>query len=112
MNCESLNAPFSTADADNPSLQYLDGDLRLGFIDWQEKQVSIRFPKAAAFCWQQEAQISAEVRDDTSYEVVDSPWRAELTALGAIEPSHRHYKLCFNACGVLDVISFELVVES
>jgi hypothetical protein len=105
-----LAAGFSTADAEHLEVDYRDGDLKLRFVDWRDKSVSIRFPSAVAFRWQVAANLPSDIRDDESYEVLNSHWLAELSQLGATEAQHRHYKLCFNAEGILDVISDVLEV--
>lgn len=105
-----LSEGFSTADAERPSMTYDHGTLVFRFIDWQERPVTIHFVDTIAFRWQDEAELPAEIRDDASYEVIDSPWVAELATLGASERTSRHYKLCLNAVGVLDVVSGPLSV--
>lgn len=100
-----LAAGFSTADAENPSLDYRNGDLVLCFCNWRDEQVAVRFPNTIAFHWQEEAILPDSVRNDQSYEVVRSSWLVDLTDLGAADTRHRHYKLCFNVAGVLDVVS-------
>ena len=100
-----LVAGFSTADAEHPSIEHRDGDLTVQFLDWREIPVKIHFPFTIAFRWQDEAVLPANIRDDQSYEVINSCWCAELAQLGVAQPQHRHYKLCFNAAGILDVVS-------
>jgi len=100
-----LAVSFSTADAERPVIEYRDGRLTLQFVDWREQPVTVHFPNVVAFHWQDEANLPPGVRDDMTYELLDSPWVAELEELGAIFGEHHHYKICFNACGVLDVVS-------
>ena len=107
-----LSAGFSTADAEYPSMTYELGTLVFRFVDWQDRKVIIHFVDTVAFKWQDDAILPPEIRDDTSYEVVNSPWLAELIALGATGQTSRHYKLCLNAAGVLDVVFGQLVEES
>ena len=105
-----LDAGFSTADAEQPSIEFKGGDLIVQFKDWREQWVSIRFPETIAFTWQDEARLPADIRDDSAYEVINSPWLAELSELGATLVNSHHYKLCFNAAGILDVVSGQLSV--
>ena len=105
---EPLNMPFSTADAELPLLTYEDGHLRVTFLDWREQDVILRFQGVAAFSWDGgDALCSDAHRNDTSYTVAGSDWLHKLLGLGEITASegHRHFKLCFNAVGVLQVIS-------
>jgi hypothetical protein len=105
-----LSAGFSTADADRPEIAYARGELLVKFIDWRERPVALRFGNAVAFRWQGEAALPAGVRDDSPYEVIDSAWIAELGSFNALPREPHHYMLCFNAAGVLDVVSGRLVV--
>jgi hypothetical protein len=105
-----LSEGFSTADADLPSLTFDGGTLVFRFSDWQERLITIHFADAVAFRWQVEAQLPPDIRDDASYEVINSPWVAELAELGAAPAESHHYKLCLNAVGVLDVIASKLTL--
>jgi hypothetical protein len=107
-----LSENFSTADASRPRMTYDQGNLLLQFTDWREKLVEIQFPFAIAFRWQDEAMLPGEIRDDSSYEVIGSKWLNELTQLDITEARHRHFKLCFNAQGVLDVVSDSLIIHT
>ena len=82
-------------------------------MDWQDKQIFVRFSDTAAFRWQEDEKLPPGIRDDMVYEVMESPWIAELRDLDAIADKHRHFKLCFNANGVLDVVAvnFEVLSE-
>ena len=98
---------FSTADANQVSLQYENGDLILSFVDWQEQCQSARFENAIAFRWQDPG-LSAP-REDETFEVVGSPWLEEQTRFqGVLSSEYAHYVLCFNACGTLDVVARRL----
>lgn len=107
----TLSAGFSTADADRPDIVYTRGDLLVKFKDWRDKLVTLRFPDTVAFRWQEETALPATVRDDTSYEVIDSAWIAELRSFNALPEEPHHYMLCFNAAGVLNVVSGPLAAE-
>jgi hypothetical protein len=108
----TLSAGFSTADADRPDIAYTRGDLLVKFKDWREQLVALRFPDAVAFRWQDEAALPVGVRDDCSYEVIDSAWIAELRGFNVLPRQPHHYMLCFNAAGVLHVVSGPLSPEA
>jgi hypothetical protein len=112
---EPLVESFSTADAEAPVLAYEWGFLRVRFRDWQGRKVEVAFIDVAAFSWDQgDAACSGSHRDDASYIVVGSDWlqrHIEVSTITASE-GHRHYKLCFNAAGVLQVIATELKVSA
>jgi len=107
-----LDAGFATADAENVCVDYKSGRLVLRFIDWQNRVITIQFIDVAAYCWQDDAKLPRDVRDDEPYEVGESPRVRELSELGAVWGAHRHHKLCFNACGVLDVVATSLSVQT
>lgn len=110
---QSLNASFSTADAETPVLAYERGSLRVRFLDWQERCVELVFHEAVAFSWDEgDAAWCATHRDDACYIVAGSDWLRRHIDVGTIESAsgHRHYKLCFNAAGVLQVIARSLDV--
>ncbi|XAL99352.1 hypothetical protein OT109_17450 [Phycisphaeraceae bacterium D3-23] len=96
---------FSTADAERVQLSFDGSDVQLTFVDWQEVPRDHSFLEVLGFSWSEELDDSS-IRDDVVYEVVDSPWLASQLELNAIDDpySYVHYKLCFNACGVLDVL--------
>lgn len=96
---------FSTADGEKVTLQFDGGDLTLAFTDWQEHLVRVVFRDVLAFRWGQEAKSNVP-RDDTTYEVTESPELSRELLLDGIrgENTYAHYKLRFNACGVLDVL--------
>lgn len=110
---EPLHESFSTADAEYPQLVSEQGCLRVVFRDWQEKLVTLLFHDVAAFSWDDgDAAIDPAHRDDCCYIVHDSPWLARHREVGTIMPSEdqRHFKLCFNATGVLQVLASRLEV--
>ena len=107
----TLTTGFSTADAERPDITYTKGELLVRFKDWREQSVALRFPDAVAFRWQDEAALPASVRDDTPYEVIDSAWIAELRSFNALPQEPHHYMFCFNAVGVLNVISGPLAED-
>jgi hypothetical protein len=97
---------ISTADAEQVTLQFDGSRLSLSFVDWQEKQRVLVFGQVLAFRWQEFDE--AGIRNDVSYEVVESEWLARQAQLQAVNPElYAHYKLCFNAAGTLDVVAIK-----
>ena len=109
-----LKEGFSVADADYPEISLNDGILVVRFIDWQERTVSLLFLNTCAFKWQEASSRGPEPRDDTAYEIVNSEWVAKhlVEQVRAPEEKFRHFKLCFNACGVLEVIASKIEVAT
>ena len=108
-----LEPEFSVADAEYPKFALRDGRLVLEFVDWQERSVRVRFPNAAGVKWQELDSRGPEDRDDSVYEIIDSSWLAEYLANDArtLAEGLRHFRLCFNACGVLDVLATSMEIE-
>lgn len=112
---EPLHASFSTADAEYPQIVSDHGFLRVTFQDWREKTVGLVFHDVAAYSWDDgDAAIDTGHRDDCCYVVRDSHWLARHREVGTVMPSegHRHFKLCFNAVGVLQVLASRLEVST
>src|SRR6516165_2245066 len=110
---EPLREPFSTADAEYPQLVLERGRLRVTFEDWREKPVALLFHDVVAFSWDDgDAALNASHRDDCCYIVHESPWVVRHREVGTIIPSEhrRHFKLCFTAAGVLQVLASTLEV--
>jgi hypothetical protein len=110
---EPLREPFSTADAEYPNLVLERGQLRVSFRDWRERSVTLLFQDVVAFSWDEgDAALNATHRDDCCYLVHDSPWLARHREVGTVmqEVDCRHFKLCFNAAGVLQVLASKLEV--
>jgi hypothetical protein len=94
-----------TADAERVAVHFDDGDLHLTFVDWQEQPRSKVFQDTLAFRWQ-ELDDPSLPRDDATFEAVDSPWlESQAKAQDISTEDYAHYVLCFNACGVLDLIA-------
>jgi hypothetical protein len=109
-----LDESFSTADAEAPVLAYERGTLRVCFRDWREREVKLRFREVVAFSWDDgDAARSRAHRDDCAYIVSGSEWARRHIDVGTIAPGggHRHYKLCFNAVGVLQVLASGIEVS-
>lgn len=103
MTFEEIDIGVPTADAKDVALQFSRGELVLSFVDWREQPRRVTFAEVLAFRWQELDDDTP--RDDVAYEVTDSDWLTRQTELQAVEPEgYIHYKLCFNACGCLDVL--------
>jgi len=112
---EIVNLGFTVADAESPRLQLEGQVLILGFMDWKEEQVTVRFSDVIAVRWQEaEYVIDEGERFDSTHVVHESAWlgdheRQNVTWGGA---QHRHLKLNFNAAGILEVLCTEVHVEA
>ena len=102
-----LQPDFSTADAEYPEFFLRDGVLVLEFTDWRERAVRVRFANAVGVKWQELDSSGPEERDDSVYEIVGSAWLAAHLAAGVRDAGEelRHFRLCFNPTGVLDVLA-------
>ena len=101
-----------TTDAERVEIAFSGGNLQIRYLDWQEQPRELLMPQTLAFRWQDDEDGSAP-RDDTTYEVTGSTWlktQLERSALSD-DGRFRHYKLCFNACGTLDVICHAIEVD-
>ena len=104
MKHAECNLGVSTADAENVHITFSDDCLSLGFCDWQDHPRTVVFCDVLAFRWQEFDEDG--IRDDATYEVIDSPWLAQQAKLHAVKvQDYVHYRLCFNACGMLDVLA-------
>jgi hypothetical protein len=113
MRDEPLKMPFSTADAEDPSIHFEHGLIRVTYRNWQAKPVVLLFHGVIAFSWDDgDAAMSADHRDDCGYIVHESPWLARHREAGTLSPSEeqKHFKLGFNAIGVLQVLASTLEV--
>ena len=108
-----LEPGFSVADAEYPKFAFRDGFVILEFVDWRGREVRVRFSNAAGVKWQELDSRGPEDRDDSVYEIVDSSWLDEYLASDArtLADALKHFRLCFNACGVLDVLCTSMVIE-
>jgi hypothetical protein len=101
---EITDLGFSTADAEQVQLEFNGCNLSIRFIDWQEQPKTHIFIEVLGFSWNDELD-NPSIRDDVTYIVSDSDWLRSQCELSNEEvEQYIHYKLCFNACGVLDVI--------
>jgi hypothetical protein len=98
----------STADAERPELRYAADELTVRFRDWREQWVELRFTGVVAFQWNDgEVALAPGDRDDGTDHARDSPWLRSHAAAGTVATGegHGHYKLGFNAVGVLEVLA-------
>jgi hypothetical protein len=96
---------FSTAGAERVRLNLVDGDLFLSFIDRDEKQVQHVFRDVLGFRWDG-AIDDPSIRPGATYEVRSSPWLERQAQLHGIDPAgHVHWKLGFDAAGMLEVLA-------
>jgi hypothetical protein len=104
------NLGIHTADGERVRITF-DGNLVVSFVDWHEEPRELTLCDVLAFRWQ-ELDDPAVPRDDETYEVVDSGWLARQAELHAVSAADfAHYMLCFNACGVLDVLCRRLGLD-
>lgn len=111
---EPIDEHIHTADAENPRLSYENGEIVFKFTDWQEIEREIKFYDVAGYKWQDEIDLGFPDRDDMPYQVNNSKWIAELKELNVLDSDmkYMHYKLCFNACGVLDIVFKNLEIKA
>ena len=100
-----------SADAERVSLVYRHQDLSISYVDWQDVPRTVSLGQVLSFKWQ-ERDMEAAPRDDTSFQVLDSTWLHEQTHGMPGTESLVHYKILFNACGVLDVICGEVTIDA
>jgi hypothetical protein len=64
--------------------------------------------------WQELDSDGPEERNDEVYEIINSLWIERYIADMARtkEDNLRHFKLCFNACGVLEILASEMQMKS
>jgi hypothetical protein len=112
---EPLQERFSTADATRPEVASKDDLLHVTFHDWQTRVVQLVFHDVAGYSWDDgDAALDSRHRDDGTYLVQNSPWLARHCELGAgaMCQNLKHFKLCFNATGVLQVLASRLEVRA
>ena len=109
MKVRRVNLGLNTADAEQVGIAFVNGALVLDFVDWQERPQTRTFQDVLAFRWQEFDE--RDIRDDTTYEVMESAWLIRQAELQAVPPGdYAHYMVCFNACGVLDILCRRLPV--
>jgi len=97
-----------SADAERVSLVYQDQELKVSYIDWQERPQTVVLGEVFCFKWQ-ERDLDSPPRDDTTFQVFESTWLREQTNGIPGTESLVHYKILFNDSGVLDVICNEIL---
>lgn len=102
---QTIDLGFSTADGERPELQFVGGDIQFCFVDWRAQPVRFTASDVRAFSWLEELDVPG-IRDDVVYEVLESDLIQKYYAwiIMSAEDGYRHYKLCFNAAGVFDVL--------
>ena len=102
---------FHTADGERPELQFRGGDIRFSFVDWREQPVTFVVSDVRAFSWLEELDVPG-IRDDVCYEVLQSELIQKYCAWNVMTPEdgYHHFKICFNAAGVFDVVCKSITV--
>jgi hypothetical protein len=96
----------TTADAEDVEIMFSNMELTLKFFDYQRKPCQLVFVDVLAFRWQELDDAPPDLRNDATYEVTESQWLERQAQCQAADSyNYKHYMLCFNACGVLDVLS-------
>jgi hypothetical protein len=98
---------FSVADGKGIRVSYENQTLSISFVDWQEKAVAFIGRDTIAFRWQEaEYVLSDQERYDSPHEIIGSPWlrQHEEQRMTWEGTTFHHYKLNFNAAGILEMI--------
>ncbi len=103
MTFVEVDIGVETADAEKVGVQFSSGDIVLSFVDWRAQPRRTVFTDVLAFRWQEFDEEG--IRADVVYEVMQSDWLVRQAKLQGVQSAgYVHYKLCFNACGTLDVL--------
>jgi len=108
---EMVDLGFSVADAEGIQFRHDGDDLLLEFVDWKESNISVRCENAIGFKYQiGEYFISDTERYDSCHIVKNSEWVKLLLSQGEAWDTEEwfHYKLNFNASGVVEVLCTKL----
>jgi hypothetical protein len=110
---QTIDLGFSTADGERPEFHFVGGDIQFSFVDWREQPVRFTASDVRAFSWLEELDVPG-IRDDVTYEVLESDLIQKYCAWNLMKPEdgYRHFKLCFNAAGVFDVLCKTITVAS
>src|SRR5687768_10754468 len=102
---QTIDLGFSTADGESSDLRFVGGDIQFSFVDWREQRVQFTAADVRGFSWLEELDVP-RIRNDVVYEVLDSDLIRKYCAWNVMRPEdgYRHFKLCFNAAGVFDVL--------
>jgi hypothetical protein len=109
---EIINLGFSPADGERPELRFIEGDIHFSFLDWREVLVRFTAYDVRYFSWIEELDVPG-IRDDVAYEVLESEVIRKYKEQEIISPDdvYRHFKICFNEQGVLDVVCERIAVH-
>ena len=108
---EIIDLGFSVADAEDPKFLYDGENLKISFIDWNNKSEQLLCSNVIAFRWQRaEYQIDENERFDSTHIVHNSKWLKLYNEQNETWPNaeFQHYKLNFNAAGILEIICTEI----
>lgn len=102
---QPIDLGFVTADGDCPEIHFEGGNIRFSFVDWREQTIKLIASDVRAFSWLEGLDVQG-IRDDIVYEVIESELIQRYCAWNVIksQDGYRHFKLCFNAAGVFDVV--------
>ena len=99
-----INSIFSTADAEDVSIEFDSYDLVLRFTDWQGLNHVIKFSDTEFMRWDDDVNYK-KFRGDCPHEIIDS----ELIKTKNLDSNvFHHYMLCFNAASNLEIISAKM----
>jgi len=110
---EIVHLGFSVADAEEPKFEYDGENLKVSFVDWQERKVHLLCSDVIAFRWQRaEYKIDENERLDSTHIVKNSKWlklHGEQHETWA-EAQFYHYKFNFNTAGILEFICTKIEI--
>lgn len=108
---QTIDLGFVTADGERTEFHFVGGDIQFSFVDMREQTVRFTASDVRAFSWLEGLDVPG-IRDDVTYEVLDSELIRKYCAWNVLRPEdgYRHFKLCFNAVGVFDVLCKSITV--
>ena len=111
-SAEIIQLGFSVADAESIQFSFDGSTLTLKFKDWQEKSIEVKCENTLGFKYQRaEYFISENESYDSAHEIKNSEWVASHIKQSEVwqGESWVHYKLNFNAAGVVEVLCSRIV---
>ena len=108
---EVIDLGFSVADAEDIAFKFDGSDLLVEFTDWQETRITIKCENTLGIKFQNaEYELSELERFDSCHIVHDSDWVREHLKQGEAWSGENwcHYKLNFNAVGVMEILCAKL----
>lgn len=111
---EVIAPGFVVADAGVPSLQTINEGLEVRFVDYRKQSVEVVFRDAVAFSWEQtDYSLLDGERYDSTHIIHHSSWLQKYIAQNVIfqREAYRHYRLNFNAAGILQVIAKDIQAQ-